>query len=764
VRARDRIATTAIGATLGLAIFAVGGAPRWSVVLIAFAVAVAVASQLTSRRRAAQPEPLLWFLGAPVMLTALQLVPLPPGVLAALNPTGHELVVDGLALAGHRGGWLPLSLDPPNTRRELLESVLGFGLGWVGLRLASSDDGRVRILSAVAGACGLAALIGLLHVLLGLEALYGLYVPQQANPRFMAPLLNPNHYACLLSVGAVLAAGLSLHHRLPRDRVLWIVVLLGCVAVALFTQSRGGVAALVAALTVFGVIIALQKMKARTEQRRPELWRVTVPAVTVILCTLIVVTYFSAGGVRRQLDETTLDELEAPRSKFVAWRSALELLNESPWVGVGRGGFEPAFPRVHAASAHHTFSHLENEYLQAAVDWGLPGAMIIAGLLGWLVFVAVRRSDDGPIAAACLAACAAVATQSVVDFGVELPGVAVPIILVLACLTRSPLRETSRYRKWFAPWAAVVAVTVGLAIWVATPAGRSLAEDRERMVRGAEPTWPEVRELMIRHPLDYLAPVYGARALRDQPRQAMALLNRALTLHPTHSDLHRLAARLLARNGKLGQARLEYSLVLRNTMEPELHIEELVALFPAPGDVALALPADHPAWHRIVRALTGYQRSDLALLYLERVVEASPSNIDAWQRLQAIAEERGDKAMAEKAARRRLELSPGVLAATALGRVLVSEGNIDEAERVLRPFVKENLTTADQNDARLVLCDVMIARKQWLPALACLERVRDTTAGRAETRRATHARMAAVAEAMGNARRAELERKQAEEP
>jgi Flp pilus assembly protein TadD len=763
VRLRDRIATTATGTALGLAIFAVGGAPRWAVVMIALAVAVAIASQVTSRRRAVSPEPLLWFLAAPAVLTGIQVIPLPPAVLATLNPTGYDLIVDGLALVGQPVGWLPLSLDPATTRRDLLELVTNVGVGWVGLRLSASEDGRVRILWAVAGACGLAAVIGLLHVLLGVHALYGLYTPHQANPLVMAPLLNPNHYACLLSIGAVLAAGLSLHYRLPRDRVLWITVMLVCVAVALLTQSRGGVAAMVAALIVFGVIVALQKINARAEQKKPELWRVTVPAATVVLCTLVIVTYFSAGGVRRQLDETSLAELDAPRSKYVAWRSAVDLLRESPWVGVGRGGFEASFTRVHPASAHHTFSHLENEYLQAAVDWGAPGALILAGLLGWLVFVAVRRSDDGPLAASCLAACAAVATQSVVDFGIELPGVAVPIILVLACLTRSPLRETSKYRKAVVPRAALAVVTVLLAVWVATPAGRSLSEDRQRLVTTAEPSEALVRELMVRHPLDYLAPAYGARVARAEPREAMALLNRALTLHPTHSDLHRLAARLLARNGRLAQARLEYELVLRNTMEPELHVEDLLSMFPSASDVARAIPADHPAWPRVVKALLGFQRPDVALRYLEAVVEVSPGNVDAWQRLQTIAESQGDKATAERAARRRLQLAPGVLAATGLGRLLVLEGKIDEAERTLKPFVKEGLSTADQTDARLVICDIAIARQQWLPALECLERVRDATAGRPETRRSTHARMAVVAEALGNKRRADFERRQAGE-
>ena len=59
----------------------------------------------------------------------------------------------------------------------------------------------------------------------------------------------------------------------------------------------------------------------------------------------------------------------------------MELIHESPWAGIGRGAFEPVFTRVHPASAFATFSHVENEYVQAVVDWGVPGTIALAGIL-----------------------------------------------------------------------------------------------------------------------------------------------------------------------------------------------------------------------------------------------------------------------------------------------------------------------------------------------------------------------------------------------
>src|SRR5262249_28493945 len=151
---------------------------------------------------------------------------------------------------------------------------------------------------------------------------------------------------------------------------------------------------------------------------------------TVALCVLVVIVVTSAGTAAEQLANTSLQEIHEPKSKYAAWRSSTTLMEEAPWVGVGRGALEPAFTRVHPASAFVTFSHLENEYIQSVVEWGVPGALALAAAMSWLAIVAIRRWRDGPLAASALGGLAVVAVQSNVDFGVELLGLAVPITVV----------------------------------------------------------------------------------------------------------------------------------------------------------------------------------------------------------------------------------------------------------------------------------------------------------------------------------------------
>src|SRR5262249_7022186 len=160
-----------------------------------------------------------------------------------------------------------------------------------------------------------------------------------------------------------------------------------------------------------------------------------------------------------------------------------QLVRESPWIGVGRGAFEPAFTRVHQESAFGTFSHLENEYLQAVVDWGIPGAAALALVTALLALVAARRRRQGPPAATPLGALTAVAAQSAVDFGVELPGLLIPCVAVAATLAYVPLREVSpaRSRRAMVVRGALMAAIVAGVVLVVAPSGATVSEDHDAL-------------------------------------------------------------------------------------------------------------------------------------------------------------------------------------------------------------------------------------------------------------------------------------------
>ena len=725
VRARDRISLIVGAAALVTSVLVIGGALRWTQALVAGLVALALLAQVGSRRRLDQTSPLLVLLAIAAGLTALQLIPLPDAVLSGLDYRGNELRNDGAALAG-TAPWRSLSLDPAGTLRGLAFFVTLMGTALIGLRIASSERGRYLVLAGVAVTCGLAAFVTGLHTLFQADSLYGVYLPLHASPPLLGPLLNPNHLGGLMAIGAVLAVGLAFYQRqVAQLRVLWVVIAAGCSATAMASLSRGATLALAlgVAMTI-SILFARRLGTASEDGSRPMRALVNdVPITIVIAFGLAVAVYTSAGKVADQLDNTALVELGQPLSKYAAWQSSFQLVEEAPWTGIGRGAVEPAFTRVHDASAFITFSHLENEYVQAIVEWGVPGAILLGLALAWCIATGAKRWRDGPLAAGALGACAAILFQSSVDFGVELLGLAVPVVLIASTLLGSRLRETRSLAGRGARGLLILAIGGGAAVLM-LPMTRSLQEDHDQLTAADSATVETAREVIERHPLDYLS--YGEAAaamLRTGDPQAGKLLNHALRLHPTHPGLHRLAARLLLGSGRRAQSAVEYADAMRGTLMPRTLILEIVAMLPELELASAAIPADAPNARQIRRTLTEVDREDITLRWLQRRVAGPQHDLTAIDQLYQLAMVRHDWPVAEQAARRRLAASNTTASRILLERVLFRREQFDQVIKDLADVATWKGRIDEQSDAWLLVCDAQIEKRAWDPALQCLHKL-----------------------------------------
>jgi tetratricopeptide (TPR) repeat protein len=725
VRARDRLTVAIGGAALLTAVLAIGGALRWTQASVAVLVALALMAQLGSRRKLASVSPLVVVIAIAIGLTAVQLIPLPAALLDWLNPHGHELRRDGAALAG-TAPWHVISLDPASTLRSLAFLVILLGVAVVGLRISASDRGRYLVLAGIAATCGLAAAVTGFHTLLNATSLYGIYEPQHATPPILGPLLNANHLGGLMALGAVLAVGLAFHHRQTAQlRVLWVVIAVGCSAIALVSLSRGATLALgLGVATTITLLLAGKLGTGTGESTAPRRAIINeVPITIVIAFGLAVAVYTSAGKVADQLENTSLVELNQPLSKYAAWRSAFGLVEETPWVGIGRGALEPAFTRVHEPSAYVTFSHLENEYIQAVVEWGVPGAIVLGLGLAWCIASAAKRWRDGPLAAAAIGACAAIAFQSSVDFGIELLGIAVPVTLVATTLLGVPLRETPSLGSRGVRGALVLAL-IGAAIVLILPITRSVQEDHDWLTGSNDTDLADMTEVIERHPLDYLA--YGEAAalmMRTPDPRAAKFLNHALRLHPTHPGLHRLAARMLLAGDRRSQAAIEYSLALHGMLAPKNLVVEIVTLLPDADLAAAALPPDAVNHGQILRSLAELGRNDIAVRWLQRVVLRPQHDLSVIDELYNLAMLRRDLPAAEQAARRRLAESHTNASRIMLARVMFRREMFDQVLKDLADVPTWRGRIDEQTDAWLLSCDCYIEKRAWDPALECLHKL-----------------------------------------
>ncbi|MGE0396534.1 MAG: O-antigen ligase family protein [Kofleriaceae bacterium] len=755
MRQRDRVGYVASLIALWMAMFLVGGGLRWVVVALVGVGAVAAASSAGSRRRMARVSPLLLFLGVAIVLTSLQLVPLPDALLERITPTGHELRTYAEALLGEQSAWHPISLDTAGTILELAKLCAYAMIAAAVLRIAVNEQGRVRLLSAVAGGAAAIALTGVVHYLLGATRLFGIYTPEYSHPTVLTPLLNPNHLASLMTLGAITSAGLAFHERrAPPLRVLWVFVTILCIGVELATRSRGGTLALVAGAIATTIIIVLQRLVVRSSGRSDAL-RVALPGAVILLCSLVLIVYFGGSEVRDELANTHTAELEDARSKYAAWSSAWTLVHESPYFGVGRGAFESSFTRVHPAAGSVTFSHLENEYMQALVDWGIVGAGALAGTLMFAVYALRRRWRGGPLTATAIGGLVALGVHSVVDFGVELPGLAVPAIFVAATLFYVPLEQDERPRRRRVARAVAIAALAGAGVLAALPMATTLDEDHRAMRGGG---LEDARGSFARHPLDYLSAAQLA-VVSPTAKERLAFLNLALRLHPQHPGLHRMASRLLLASGRKQQAALELRLALLGTEKPDDFVDDVLRSFPDDVLALEALPPEHPRWTRIATALTEAKREALLLAYLWKVIDVHrPLDPDIVRRALYAATKLGDKANALRAARYLLQLEPTSQSVLQLAKIQLDAADYQGALSTLAPLVEGQVTSPDHITARSLTCDARISQREWPAAQTCLISALQLPGLTLAMRRSIHARLATVEDSLGNKDRARLER------
>ena len=264
--------------------------------------------------------------------------------------------------------------------------------------------------------------------------------------------INRNHFANYLVLA--LSAGIGLlismqtrsHGGHWRARLRgWAATLLGpkarlrvflglMVVSLVLTRSRMGNTSFFLSLLVAGAL-ALVLIRGRS---RPLMLLI---ASLVAIDIFIVGTWFGVEQVVDRIQNTVTVTEEAviinEKGRMEANREALEIISQAPVTGMGGGTWFIAFTSWRAWD-HGFFDHAHNDYLEFAVEFGIPATL----LLGVFVLLSLRRclkqlaSRRHPLvlgsAFACLMAIIAVATHALVEFNLHIPANAATFMILLA--------------------------------------------------------------------------------------------------------------------------------------------------------------------------------------------------------------------------------------------------------------------------------------------------------------------------------------------
>lgn len=275
----------------------------------------------------------------------------------------------------------------------------------------------------------------------GAEAVYGLYQSLGGHDYIggyhrgygrlaTGTLINRNHFAGLLNMTLPLAVGWLLANYSRRGRkaqprselYAWVwVILLSCsfMGLAIFLSlSRAGTLTLVSTLVFISLLLTL---KRRSRSRR------SLSGTTAWILLFVIVSLATWVGLDALLSRFggAGSDWNGRRTVF---QDSLQLVAENPELGIGPAMYQWRFRPFQTQSARVLFSYAHNDYLQSAIEWGIPGALLFWGFVAWrfyrsvLVFFQSHRPWRQGIALGCSGAILAILLHSLIDFNLQIPG------------------------------------------------------------------------------------------------------------------------------------------------------------------------------------------------------------------------------------------------------------------------------------------------------------------------------------------------------
>ncbi|MFC1655222.1 O-antigen ligase family protein, partial [Myxococcota bacterium] len=540
--------------------------------------------------------------------------------------------------------------------------------------------------------------VGFFSKLFVAKAIFGIH-PVAQGAFFFSTFVNPNHLAGFLGLCSPVALGLALSARERQDRALY--GFMGVIAgVGVFMSlSRGGIVAFCAGCVFLFIFAATRRSR---KLRRVALVQALAAAV------LVLAGYLAYDTVIKELKTLGDVEAVAEEVKIRSWAGTLPMMADHPIVGIGRGAYATVYPRYKTVEANRTFHHPENGVLQNLVEWGPVVGILFIGVFILAFILALARARQSYSMGGCLAGIFIVSLHSLVDFNLEVGGVAMPFLIVLGILAASPFTHAGiprpgetrfRFGRLVAKAMLPVVMLTG-AVCMIFAASHRLEDATDALLAGEKPEAGEpctetslgkaACELLRYYPADYMAPlVLGKVYLESQPARlgrAVHWLSRAQYLHPTSSVIHRLSGRALFHQGHREQALVEYR------MSAEYDRSALTAttleVFRLAGDpdaVIQATPREGKALLRVARIFRNLGKNEAAMNAARKALELDSTLIPAMDLLAEMALAHGRFEEAAGFARKAIEVDPLHERAHLIrGRIYIVQKNPEKAEEAWR--------------------------------------------------------------------------------
>lgn len=322
----------------------------------------------------------------------------------------------GLAAFLLYGGLMILRADAPYEASIEMLRLAGYVLAfqaWAGL---AGEQGRWRwwlaLLMLSATLMGWYAIIQHAHesrMVLAVER------PPDYGMRASGAFICPNHFANILAMTIPVAAALLAMPAAGAPlRLLSAYTILVSLPPLYLSGSRSAWLGVIAGLTVaFGLLGMRRGIKRAL---------VLFVATPLALGAVGVAVWLLSPMVQERVGDALKGNV-----RLALWRDTLAMIAAQPWFGFGPGQYRWVYPQYwHFLDIYIDPEFAHNDYLQLAAEFGIAGAALLLGALGWALIRLVRLirfgdADRGDfLIAGFVGACAASAVHAMFDYNFHL--------------------------------------------------------------------------------------------------------------------------------------------------------------------------------------------------------------------------------------------------------------------------------------------------------------------------------------------------------
>ena len=322
----------------------------------------------------------------------LQLLPLPPSILARISPQTLPVIEAVRLVAGEttRAG---VSVEPNATAWAagvLTANVLLF----LAARALFRGGGVRWSIRMIAGLGIVSATLGLAQAASGSGAVYWWWEPFGEGAEPFGTFINRNHFATWVIMATPACFGYAIarlyvtasddptHHWASRlvsvfdGRAIFLLFAGILMTVALLVDlSRSGMLGLATA----GVFVLM--VGSRQIDRRRRRWLVAYVAASAI----IVVAYADTDAVVQRFSQT----VATGKGRIAIWRETLPIVGDFWVTGTGAGTYQTAMRVYQQSDRVVYFNQAHNQYLQIAAEGGL--LLSVPAVVALLSFLRLAR-------------------------------------------------------------------------------------------------------------------------------------------------------------------------------------------------------------------------------------------------------------------------------------------------------------------------------------------------------------------------------------